>query len=199
VGRPPRHREDDLLDAAVRLFATAGARAVTMAAVARAAGAPSGSIYHRFADRPALLAATWLRTVGRFHQDYLPILTQEPPVEAAVAATGHVIRWCRAHPDEAQVLYSGRRALGESDWSAANKAAAEQTDRNLEDAWRALLRRLRPLTGRRTDELLLVLIDLPYGALRRYLEQGEAPPARTIELVARAARTLLTSGGEAHG
>ncbi|GAB2975010.1 putative transcriptional regulator, TetR family protein [Amycolatopsis acidiphila] len=170
-----------------------------MAAVARATGAPSGSVYHRFADRSALLAATWLRTVGRFHEDYLPILRQEPPVEAAVAATAHVIRWCRAHPDEAQVLYAGKRAFGDSDWSAADKAAAERTDRNLEQAWRGLLRRLRPLTGHRTDELLLVLVDLPYGALRRHLEQGEAPPARTIDLVTRAARTLLTSEGETRG
>ncbi|MBB2934213.1 AcrR family transcriptional regulator [Amycolatopsis bartoniae] len=198
MGRPPRHGEDELLDAAVRLFAEGGARAVTMAAVAREAGAPSGSVYHRFADRSSLLAALWLRTVQRFHSGYLPVLAEEPPIEAAIRSTSYVIRWSRDHLEETQVLYAGKRAFGEAEWSAEHHAAAKETDQNLEHAWRGLLRRLRPATGQRTDELLLVLVDLPYGALRRYLEQGQAPPARTIDLVARAARTLL-SGGEADG
>lgn len=197
MGRPPRHSADDLLDAAVGLFAASGARAVTMSAVARAAGAPSGSVYHRFADRPALLAGMWLRTVQRFHQDYFAILRQDPPVEAAAAATAHVVRWCRANPEQAQVLYAGKRTFGYHEWSPENQTAAKQTDQNLEAAWRGLLRRLRPATGRGTDELLLALIDLPYAAVRRHLEQGKAPPPRTIGLVARAVRTLLTCQGTA--
>ncbi|HVV12844.1 helix-turn-helix domain-containing protein [Amycolatopsis sp.] len=199
MGRPPRHTVDDLLDAAVRLFAEGGVRAVTMSAVAREAGAPSGSVYHRFPDRPALLAALWLRTVERFHAEYLAILENGTAAEAAIASTAHVVRWCRAHPGEAHVLNAGRRAFDDQAWSPEQRVAAKQTDQNLETAWRRLVRELRPMTGQGTDDLLLVLIDLPYAAVRRHLERGELPSSRTVEAVARAARTLLTAEGAIDG
>ncbi|NEE35160.1 helix-turn-helix transcriptional regulator, partial [Streptomyces sp. SID7982] len=87
MARPPRFDSDQLLDAAVRLAADGGPAAVTMSAVAQAVGAPSGSVYHRFAGRPALLAEVWLRTVERFQEEYTHSLDQEPdPHRAARAA-----------------------------------------------------------------------------------------------------------------
>ncbi|PRX47178.1 TetR family transcriptional regulator [Prauserella shujinwangii] len=196
MGRPPRHTADDLLDAAVRLFAAGGARNVTMSAVAQEAGAASGSVYHRFADRPALLAALWVRTVRRFQAGWFEVLAREPPLEAAVASLAHTVRWCREHPGEAQVLYAGRRAFGDDEWSVTDRAAAERTDRDLEGALRNALRRLRPATGLGRDELLLVLVDLPYAAVRRYLTRNAVPPAHLAGLVARTGRTLLTAETE---
>ena len=52
--RPAIFTLDELLDAAAALLAADGPSAVTMSAVARAAGAPSGSMYHRFPTRAAL-------------------------------------------------------------------------------------------------------------------------------------------------
>ncbi|MFE5505475.1 TetR/AcrR family transcriptional regulator [Amycolatopsis japonica] len=192
MGRPPRHTADDFLDAAVRIFATEGAAGVTMSAVAREVGAPSGSIYHRFPGRPALLAAVWLRTLDGFQRGYLEALEQEPAVEAAVEAAAQVVRWCRAHPAEAKLLYGGDRALGVDDWSAEDRARVEAANHRLDTAITKVLRKLRPLTGRSTDELMLALVDLPYAAVRRHLDRGEAPPPRTVDLVTRTTRTLLT-------
>lgn len=192
MGRPPRHTADDFLDAAVRLFAADGSAGVTMSAVAREVGAPSGSIYHRFPGRPALLAAVWLRTLTRFQQGYLEALEQEPPLEAAVEAAAQVVRWCRAHPAEGKLLYEGNRALGVDDWNDEDRARADEANRRLDAAITKTVRRLRPLTGRSTDELMLALVDLPYAAVRRHLDRGEAPPPRTVDLVARTTRTLLS-------
>ncbi|RSM53201.1 TetR/AcrR family transcriptional regulator [Amycolatopsis sp. WAC 01376] len=192
MGRPPRHTADDFLDAAVRIFAAEGIAGVTMSAVAREVGAPSGSIYHRFPGRPALLAAVWLRTVTRFQQGYLEALEQEPVTEAAVEAAAQVVRWCRAHPAEGKLLYAGRGALGVDDWSTEDRARVGDADRRLETAITKVVRRLRPLTGRSTDELMLALVDLPYAAVRRHLDRGDAPPPRTVDLVAKTTRTLLT-------
>ncbi|HET6287405.1 MAG TPA: TetR/AcrR family transcriptional regulator [Amycolatopsis sp.] len=192
MGRPPRHTADDFLDAAVRVFAAEGISGVTMSAVAREVGAPSGSIYHRFPGRPALLAAVWLRTVTRFQHGYLEALEQEPVIEAAIEAAAQVVRWCRVHPAEGKLLYGGDSALGVDDWSAEDRARVEVTDRRLETAIAKVVRRLRPLTGRSTDELMLALVDLPYAAVRRHLDRGEAPPPRIVDLVAKTTRTLLT-------
>ncbi|MFC3450153.1 TetR/AcrR family transcriptional regulator [Amycolatopsis speibonae] len=192
MGRPPRHTADDFLDAAVRIFAAEGAAGITMSAVAREVGAPSGSIYHRFPGRPALLAAVWLRTLTRFQQGYLEALGQEPATEAAVEAAAQVVRWCRDRPAEGKLLYGGDRTLGVEDWSPEDRARAEDADQRLDAAITKVVRRLRPLTGRSTDELMLALVDLPYAAVRRHLDRGEAPPPRTVDLVARTTRTLLS-------
>src|SRR5690349_25083603 len=88
MGRPARFDADQLLDEALALAAEGGPEAVTMAAVAQRAGAPSGSLYHRFAGRSALLAALWLRTVADFQAGYLTALLDDgaAPRDGAVAA-----------------------------------------------------------------------------------------------------------------
>ncbi|MFF8264165.1 helix-turn-helix domain-containing protein [Streptomyces virginiae] len=68
MARPPRFDTGQLLDAAVRLAAVGGPASVTMSAVAQAVGAPSGTVYHRFTGRTALLAEVWLCTVERFQE-----------------------------------------------------------------------------------------------------------------------------------
>lgn len=99
MARPPRFDTDQLLDAAVALAAAGGPAAVTMSAVAQAVGAPSGSVYHRFAGRPALLAEVWLRTVERFQRGYLAVLDGEPdPHRAARAGSRYVVAWSRENP-----------------------------------------------------------------------------------------------------
>ncbi|WP_181772864.1 TetR/AcrR family transcriptional regulator [Amycolatopsis pittospori] len=191
MGRPPQHTPDDFLDAAIRIFAAKGVAGVTMSAVAREVGAPSGSIYHRFPGRPALLAAVWLRTVTGFQQGYLEALDRDPPVEAAIEAAAQVVRWCRAHPAEGKLLYAGNRALGVDDWPPEDRDRADKANRRLETAIGKAVRELRAITGRSTDELMLALVDLPYAAVRRHLDRGESPPPRTVDLVARTTRTLL--------
>lgn len=66
---PPRRRRPDerpgeLLDAALRVFATHGYRRTTLEQVAAAAGVTKGAVYHYFPDKQALL----LRALAQ-HQD----------------------------------------------------------------------------------------------------------------------------------
>ncbi|MFC0598156.1 TetR/AcrR family transcriptional regulator [Streptomyces palmae] len=74
TARPPRYDESDLLGSAVRLAAALGPAAVTMAAVARECGAPSGWVYHRLPRRAVLLAELWLRTAGEFQAGHFAAL-----------------------------------------------------------------------------------------------------------------------------
>ena len=130
MGRPPRYDNDSLLDAAVALSAGGGPQAVTMAAVIAAAGAPSGSLYHRFPNRPALQAALWLRTLERFQAGFLEAVAAEDGLLAALGAAAHTIAWSRAHHEEARVLLYGAADFGCESWPAPERArlASRQAD-----------------------------------------------------------------------
>lgn len=53
------------------LVLAGGPRAVSVAAIAAASGAPVGTLYHRFETRDGILAAAWLRALERFQQPLL--------------------------------------------------------------------------------------------------------------------------------
>src|SRR5690349_25143789 len=111
--RPARYTVDVLLDAAANLLASDGPGAVTMSAVARTTGAPSGSVYHRFPTRAALCGELWARTEERLQDALLAALgDDDDSAQRCVAGALCVLAWCRAHPTEAQVLIAGPGQLG---------------------------------------------------------------------------------------
>lgn len=59
-----RQREE-LLDRCFSLFARVGYGAVTMRGMAREAGVSTGTLYHYFADKPAILTQLFARAVAR--------------------------------------------------------------------------------------------------------------------------------------
>ncbi len=97
MGRRRVHDPDAILDAAEELFATGGAAAITVRALAERTGAPSGSLYHLFGSRPELLARLWIRAAERF------LAVQAAAVDAALGATS---RPSRAAAVEATVAAS---------------------------------------------------------------------------------------------
>jgi len=70
---PPVQRREQLLDRALELLAESGAAAVTMQAVARAAGVARPVVYDFFADRAALLSALVAREESRALTDVLGV------------------------------------------------------------------------------------------------------------------------------
>lgn len=101
--KPIRFTVDDLLDAATEAVHEHW-RAATVAHVQAVLGAPSGSIYHRFASRDALFASAWVRAVHRYHEQFDRIYEISDPV-AAIVETGLLIpRFCRANPKDARML-----------------------------------------------------------------------------------------------
>lgn len=193
MGRTPHYDADQLLDAAVDLFAAGGARAVTMSAVARRTGAPSGSVYHRFNGRPALLAALWLRTVRRFHAGLFEAAATEPPVAGAVAAARFQLSWCEQHPGEAQVLLAGRHAFSPETWAEEALDEAAGSDREMDRVVRRLVKGVAADTGADPQQVLLAVVDLPYATVRRHLSRHERVPANLADVVARAVQVLLTA------
>ena len=182
--RPAIFTLDELLDAAAALLAADGPSAVTMSAVARAAGAPSGSMYHRFPTRAALCGELWIRTEERFHAGLSAALaTSEEPQMRCVAAARSTVRWCRDHPVEAQVLLTGADALGAADWPD------ELTSRRRR-LHRALRRSLAGMPAHR-DRVNAAVIDIPYAVVRRHLIAGRAIPESAVAIVEQCARALI--------
>jgi AcrR family transcriptional regulator len=182
--RPARFTLDELLDVAAALLAADGPAAVSMSAVARAANAPSGSMYHRFPTRAALCGELWIRTEERFHAGMRAALaTSQEPQTRCVAAARFTVQWCRDHPVEAQVLLTGADALGEADWPV------EMTSRR--KRLRSTLRRMLAGMPSDLDRVNAAVIDIPYAVVRRHLVARRAIPASADVIVEQCARTLI--------
>jgi AcrR family transcriptional regulator len=193
--RPARHDRDSLLDSAVALAAARGPAAVSMAEVGRIAGAPSGSVYHRFPNRAALLAELRLRTIGRFQEGFVAALQGDDPVGAAAAAAGYVVEWARMHPDQTAVLLYAAADFAADSWPGEARARETQLRGELERALGRLARRLG-LSGRDARERLLVAtVDLPYAVVRRHLRAATPIPDSAGRLVSDTARVLLSEAG----
>ncbi|MEZ0340145.1 TetR/AcrR family transcriptional regulator [Mycobacterium sp. pV006] len=181
--RPARYSVDDLLDAAAGLLAGDGPAAVTMSAVARACGAPSGSVYHRFPSRAALCGELWMRTEERFYTDLFVALGDSGDArQRCIDGARHVLAWCREHPAEAQVLLTGPAQLELGDWPDT-----------LVNRRKRLQRRIRKCFGELGEDVNRVsaaLIDVPLAMVRR-ARPRQTVPARADEIVEDCARALI--------
>jgi AcrR family transcriptional regulator len=187
MGRPARHDIDSLLDGALALASQGGPAAVTMTAVGAVAGAPSGSLYHRFPSRSALLAALWLRTLERFHAGLLEVLASGDPV----AVAQYTISWSRAHPDQARVLLYGAADFAQSEWPLDTQRSVDTSRQRAEMGLRRLSRSLG-LRGRDgVERLVFAVSDVPLALIRRHLAAGQPIPGNADELIAATTRALL--------
>jgi AcrR family transcriptional regulator len=183
---PPRkHDTDTILDAARTLALRDGPRAVSVAAIARESGAPTGTLYHRFSSRDDILAAAWLRALHRFHERWLAAERHQDPVEAGVAMARSVVAFSRDHPDDARLLIELRRR----DLVDAAQQDVDNLNAPVQDSIRRLALRLFHDTGDRArDRVTRAIVDIPYATVRRH----RAPfPEWLEDDVALAARALL--------
>lgn len=193
MARPVKYDTEQLVETAIRLAAESGPTAVTMSAVAEATGAPSGSMYHRFAGRPALLAEVWLRCVESFQHGYVEALdTSDDPLEGAVAAARHVVEWSRANPAYTAVLLYPARDFGAADWPEWARERLETDNRRAIGAVRATAKRLGARSVLDQDRVTVALLDVPYGLVRRHLRAGGIPK-HAAGLAEETVRALLTA------
>jgi AcrR family transcriptional regulator len=191
VGRPSRFPAEAILDSARDVTLRRGVDGLTVSAVAADLGAPSGSIYHRFASREHLAAALWLRTVERFQTGFIATLSSDDePVDAAVAAACWVVDWAAAHPADASLLIRYRREdVVRGDNPQSVRRRAEQARAQLTRALASLARRL----GQPVDLVVFAVVQIPYAAVRDSVGSGSPLPGWTGDAVGRATRAALSS------
>ncbi|HEX4181737.1 MAG TPA: helix-turn-helix domain-containing protein [Caulobacteraceae bacterium] len=169
--RGSKFDQAEFVDAALALLCEGGPSAVTMAAIARRSGAPTGSIYHRFPSRSAVVAAAWLNALTAFADHVEAALAGSP-----AAAAASLIAWARARPREAKALFLNEPAsLFDSAPPDDLSAAIRIQEARIERAFEARL-------GAEADRaeafarLRFATIDGPAALIRPYLQSGEAIP-----------------------
>lgn len=193
MGRPPKFDRGDMVRAALRLVSDRGPRAVTMAAVAREVGAPTGSIYHRYDSREALLAELWMDVVEDFQDGFEERLARASDVEGAVRAAVFMAAWARDHMMQARLLLLHRRQdFVPGDWPAGLVQRAASLEPQLGRALRAFGKRA---FGRADGEVMarlrFGLLDAPFGGVKPYVLAGKAPPRIFDLLVGATVRAVL--------
>jgi AcrR family transcriptional regulator len=209
MGRLRLYTSDQILDGARGLVLGDGVAAATIGNIARASGAPPGSIYYRFDSREALLAELWMRAVERAQRHCIGAVEAVTeaggePTEAVVAGGLSIFDFVLSEPADAQLLVSMRRT----------DLIRSPLPPPLVERLRALNRPVARLVGRLAGQLFgqsspqarelvtLAVFDIPYGAVRRHLQAGAAPPAAHrayVELAIRAVLGAAVSLGSEEG
>jgi AcrR family transcriptional regulator len=188
MGRPA-FEHADFLDAALALAAEGGPPAVTVGAITERLKAPTGSFYHRFASRDALLGELWLNTVLDFQRGIAAALAAGDGLGAAL----HTPAWVRTHLAEARLLLLHHRDdFVQGDWAKPlQDGVAAHTRRSRA----AVAKFARETFGRAgSDEVRrvqFVLSEVPVAAVRQHLYRREAPPPIVDELIAATYRAII--------
>ncbi|MFY9476641.1 MAG: TetR/AcrR family transcriptional regulator [Aquabacterium sp.] len=179
--RLAKFNDDTFVQAAIEVAAICGVAAVSMAAIASKAGAPMGSVYHRFGSRSEVLARAWLRAKSGLRQAVEPHWQAGRTWPAVQALLG----WCREHPLHARFL------LQCEDHPPIDEALAEPWRQRLEDEQLALEQAfeqvVRHCARHGSSEagqaqsmgtlLRFALLDSPLALARPYLAEGREIPA----------------------
>jgi len=179
--RGSKFDQAEFVEAALVLLSEGGPTAVTMAAIARRSGAPTGSIYHRFPSRAAVVAAAWLGALTVFADE--------------IEAAANLVAWSRSHPREARALFLNEPAsLFDTAPPEELSTAIRAQEARIEAAFESRLSAPFPVGPDRAEAfagLRFAIIDGPIALIRPYLQSGEPIPAFVDNLAASLRRLVV--------
>jgi AcrR family transcriptional regulator len=189
-----------ILDATRALVLRHGPRAASVAAIAKASGAPAGTLYHRFGNRDGVVTAAWLRALERFQSRALAAGTDaagDTPVDTATAMAVAAISFARELPDDARLLLTIRPDdLRDGQPDAAFRQTLAAMNAPLVERVRELAERLYGSSDPRAlDVVNRAVADLPYAVVRRHARDDPMPDWLEAD-VAASVRAVLNSFGE---
>ncbi|MFF5426208.1 MULTISPECIES: TetR/AcrR family transcriptional regulator [unclassified Streptomyces] len=98
---------EQVLDAALRLYASSGEAGLTVGALTRTSGVSTGSVYHHFGSLHGVLTALALRWLGRLLGELSTALTATDDARTGVRAVVRAyLGFVRDHPAAARLLHS---------------------------------------------------------------------------------------------
>jgi AcrR family transcriptional regulator len=191
VAPPRKHETDVILDATRGLVLAHGPRAASVAAIAKASGAPAGTLYHRFGNRDGVVTAAWLRALERFQSRALAAAAGTA-LDTAAAMAVAAISFARELPDDARLLLTIRPGdLVDGQPDAAFQQTLAAMNAPLRERVRELAEKLYGSSDPRAlDAVNRAVADLPYAVVRRHAYDDRMPDWLESD-VATAARALL--------
>ncbi|POX38175.1 TetR/AcrR family transcriptional regulator [Streptomyces sp. Ru73] len=98
---------EQLLEAALGVYAASGEQGLTVSAVTRASGVSLGSLYHHFGSLDGLVAALTMRWLGRLVDELTGALKRSRTARSGIRALVHAyLDFVRDHPDAARLVHS---------------------------------------------------------------------------------------------
>jgi AcrR family transcriptional regulator len=184
VGRADasRSRREEILAAALACFTSGGIDHTTIADIRERAGATTGSIYHFFAGKDALVGALYVEVLGSYQASLLERLARARSGRSAVRGiVEHFLDWVGEHGDAARFLFEARRspavAAAEADIRAGNRDLFRGVRQHMDRLGVAAARKLPP------DLLIAILIGPAMSFAREYLAGHAATDLRRARRV----------------
>lgn len=184
--RLAKYTEDSFIDSAIQIAAQCGTGAVSMASIASKAGAPIGSLYHRFDSRNAVLARAWLKVRADFRGAVICHWDRGdtwPAVEA-------LLQWCRSKPVYARFMLQTDEAPDFGELAPALRAEIEADQAELDAAFTRCMRSLPARVGNPDHVLRFILIGAPVAIVKPFLSQ-ELPIPPSIDAVLRSSHDAV--------
>lgn len=190
---PLEQRRDAVLDAALRLVDESGVGAVTMEAVARAAGVTKPVVYGAFSNADAVLEALIEREQGQAFGQMLALLPEgvdlEDPQSLVTAGITGFLAAVRQHPATWRLL------LARDGLPAAAAEVRERSRRYFAEQLSALaVRILAERPGGPLDPMLtaqLIVAGLEMGALLVLNDPEDFSEERMVAFVTEVVRSIL--------
>jgi AcrR family transcriptional regulator len=187
--RLAKYTAHTFIDSAIEIAAGCGIGSVSMSAIAIRAGAPIGSVYHRFDSRGTLLAHAWLTVKADFREQVARHWDQDD-TWVPVAA---LLDWCRGKPVYARFLlqYEDCPDFGAPLAPQLNELLEAEQSRLDACFERCALR--RRADGHEAEHTLrFILIDAPIAIVKPYLAQNKAIPP-TVDALLRASHDAVSA------
>jgi AcrR family transcriptional regulator len=182
--RTARFSAEHFIDAAIALVAEGGPSAATMQAVARRVGAPTGSIYHRFESRSAILAAAWNLSYGSLARVLMPLLHAGRPREAALA----LLPWAGEDRHRARflLLHEPVSLFEDTPPPEPLRLEMERLEGRMDQAFRACIARTGDSSIREEDlaRAKFLIFDAPIAILRPHLTADSVIPPFAGQMIA---------------
>ena len=191
--RLAKFTEAHFIDAAIDVAAQCGVNAVSMAAIALKAGAPIGSVYHRFDSRGTILALAWLRVKADFRIE----VASRWQASGSWSGVAALLDWCRRKPVDARFLLLGDDAsFFDAGLSPVTLAALEAEQAELDACFDACFKHCVLGSKDAVDAdavapmLRFILIDGPVAIVKPYLINHQPIPA-CVDAILRASHDAV--------
>lgn len=171
--RLAKYNDDSFIEAAIHIAAQCGTGAVSMASIAAKAGAPIGSLYHRFDSRGTVLARAWLKV----RADFRGAVCRHWESGDTWNAVEALLAWCRSNPVYARFMLQSDDAPDFGELSPPLHAELEADQGELDAAFERCLQTLPRSVDNPVHVLRFVLIGAPVAIVKPFLSQEQAIPS----------------------